>query len=71
MEEEAEIEAAKLISRRISKLLADNKVHYSVALLAMRQLMLGIAVVGTGKQEQEARKFLASLFLTDDVTQLH
>jgi hypothetical protein len=64
---EDSFKAAKPIRHRINVFLRDNNVSYTVALIAMTQVMMDIAVYGLGQTEQDARKLLMSLFLTDDM----
>jgi len=50
------------VKTRIGLALKDDKVSYAVAITAMAKLMLEIAVLGCGKEEQDARAFCSSMF---------
>jgi hypothetical protein len=63
------MEEARIVKRCIGLMLKEGDVSYPVALTALAQVMLDIAVLGLSEQEQEARAHLASFFILDDVIQ--
>jgi hypothetical protein len=63
------LEQAYPISQLIGRLLKDNKVSYTISIVACTQVMLDICVLGLGLSEQEARRVMADLFITDIVNQ--
>jgi len=63
------LEAARPIKQHIAVLLKNEDVSYTIAMVAMTQVMMDIAVLGLGQTEQQARGLCAALFLTDDVKQ--
>jgi len=58
------LEQAYPVRQRIALLLKDNKVGYTVAIVAMTQVMMDIGVLGLGLSEQQARRVMADLFMT-------
>jgi hypothetical protein len=63
------LEQAYPVRQLIAQLLKDKKVSYTVAIVACTQVMLDIGVQGLGLSEQEARRVMADLFITDIVNQ--
>jgi hypothetical protein len=60
------LDEARPVKHRIALLLQDGKVGYTIALVAMTQVMMDIVVLGFGKTEPEARAFLTSLFIPEE-----